>query len=250
MKRPYEIQHGNNAPVHAPLIPSPFVPYHCSDNRTATVYVEVEPEVIKKYLEPTPFEYVDNIIMIYVQDFTNTDICPFWDCGIVCTARYKDIVGGYFLFEYEDKDYSIAAGRELWGYPKKYAKINLVEHIDKYVATAVKNGTEIIRMELDKTKETKGLKPDSKFLPHLLLPTVPNGDKPGIFSQRVMTRDTSPDFEVWYSKEMEATLTLRCEGLDALDEFAHGKVICGTYNTGQYHATEENGWAKLVDVII
>ena len=58
MKRPYEIQHGNNAPVHAPLIPSPFVPYHCSDNRTATVYVEVEPEVIKKYLEPTPFEYV------------------------------------------------------------------------------------------------------------------------------------------------------------------------------------------------
>ena len=72
----------------------------------------------------------------------------------------------------------------------------------------------------------------------------------GIFSQRVMTRDTSPDFEVWYSKEMEATLTLRCEGLDALDEFAHGKVICGTYNTGQYHATEKNGWAKLVDVII
>ena len=59
------------------------------------------------------------------------------------------------MFEYEDKDYSIAAGRELWGYPKKYAKINLVEHTDKYVATAVKNGTEIIRMELDKPKKLK-----------------------------------------------------------------------------------------------
>lgn len=250
MKRPYVVQNGNNVPIHAPLIPSPFVPYQCPNNRSVTVFGRIDPEIIKKYLEPTPFDYVDNVIMVYIQDFTNTDRCSFWDCGIVVSAKYKDVVGGYFLFEYEDQDYSIAAGRELWGYPKKYADINLVEHTDKYVATAVKNGREIIRMELDKKEKCNVQQPDTKFLPHLLLHCVPNGDKPGLFSKRVMARDTSPDFKTRISKVYNATLTLRCVGEDALDEFAPVEIICGTFKEGEYFATEENGWAKVLETLI
>ena len=29
-----QVQHANNMPVQAPLIPHPFVPYHCPGNRT------------------------------------------------------------------------------------------------------------------------------------------------------------------------------------------------------------------------
>ena len=114
MKRPYAIQNGNNVPLSSPLIPTPFVPYQCADCRHVNVFCRAEPDLIKKYLENTPFEYAGNTVLIYISDFTNTDVCPFWDCGIVIQAKYKDIVGGYFLFEYEDQDYSIAAGRELW----------------------------------------------------------------------------------------------------------------------------------------
>lgn len=98
MKRPYEIQNGNNVPVSSPLIPTPFVPYQCP-------------------------------------------------------ARFRDTVGGYFLFEYEDQDYSIAAGRELWGYPKKYADILMTEETGKVTAKAVKNKKETMRLELDLTEE-------------------------------------------------------------------------------------------------
>jgi len=249
-ERPYEVEDGNNVPVHSPLIPTPFVPYQCSNNRAVAVYSKVDPEVIKKYLEKTPFEYVDNTVMFYIQDFTNTDRCSFWDCGVVVSAKYKDIYGGYFIYEYENEDYAIAAGRELWGYPKKYAEINLVEHTDKIVATAVKNGIEIIRMELDKNTLCTDQKPDTKLIPHLLLHTVPNGNKPGIFSQRVMSRDTSPDFKTRVCKPMKATLSLRPVVNDALDEFASAEIICGTYTVGEYFASEENGWAKVLDTLI
>lgn len=249
-ERPFIPEAGNNVPVHSPLIPSPMVPYQCENNRGIFVYTKVSPEVIKKYLANTPFEYVDNTVMVYIQDFTNTDRCGFWDCGVVCTAKYKDVYGGYFLYEYEDVDYSIAAGRELWGYPKKYADINLVEHTDKIVGTAVKDGIEIIRIELDKKDICDAQKPSSKFAPHLLLHTVPNGDKPGIFSQRVMSRDTSPDFKERISKVYNASMNLRPVTNDALDELASGEIICGVYTVGEYFATEENGWAKVLDTII
>lgn len=250
MKRPFIIEKGNNVPVHSPLIPTPFVPYQCPNCRHLNVYGKVEPQLVKKYLKNTPFEYVDNTVLLYISDFTNTDVCSFWDCGVVIPARYKDVVGGYFIFEYEDQDYSIAAGRELWGYPKKYADISMTETSNMLLATAVKNGREIMRLELDLTLPYKGKLIETKFTPHLLLPTVPNGDKPGIFSQRVMARDTSPDFKTRKLENYEAKVNLRHAFGDPLDEFASMDVLYGTFQKGEYFATEEHGWAKVLDVII
>lgn len=250
MKRPFEIRRGNNVPVHAPLIPTPFVPYRCENCRHLNIYGKAAPQLIQKYLSGTPFEYVDDMVLLYISDFTNTDVGSFWDCGIVVHARYKEVTGGYFLFEYEDQDYSIAAGRELWGYPKKYADISMTETSGAVTASAVKNGREIIRLELDLSKPFEGERESVPFTPHLLLPTVPNGDKPGIFSQRVMSRDTSPDFKTRKMGAYQAKANLRCAEGDPLDEFSSMEILCGTFQEGEYFATEENGWAKVLDVII
>jgi acetoacetate decarboxylase len=253
MKRPYVVpKDGNSIPVQSPLIRpmgSKYL-YQCPDNKTLTVYAKIDPDVIKKYLEPTPFEYVDNAFMVYISDFTNADIGPFWDCGVVIPAKYKNVTGGHFLFEYENQDYSIVAGRELWGYPKKYAEVNMVETMDRLIATAVKNGREIIRLELDLKNKCDAQVPDTKFVPHLMLHTIPNADGPGIFSQRVLSRDTSPDFKTRVFRTCNAKMTLRHGGEDPLDEFSPAKIICGTYTTGEYFATKENGWAKVLDTIV
>lgn len=250
MKRPYEVQNGNNVPVSSPLIPTPFVPYQCPDCRHVNVFGRVAPELIKKYLQYTPFEYVDNTVLLYISDFTNTDVCSFWDCGLVIPARFRDTVGGYFLFEYEDQDYSIAAGRELWGYPKKYADISMTEETGRVTAKAVKNKTETMRLELDLTEEYRGAEIETSFAPHLLLPTIPNGDRPGIFSQRVMARDTNPDFSTREKKNYRAKATLRYAGSDPIDDFSSMEVLYGTYQVGEYFATEENGWARVLETIV
>ncbi len=247
--RPYVVpMDGNNVPVQRPLIPSPFVPYQCKNCRHVNVFAKVEPELIKKYLAPTPFEYVDNTILVYISDFKNTDShngsnYGFWDAGLVIPGRYKDTVGGVFLFEYEDVDFSIAAGRELWGYPKKYADVSMAESLDRVVCSAKKDGIEIIHLELDLSSECTVKKPDTKFAPHLLLHTFPNDIGPGILYQRVIGRDTNPDFVTKYLKTCNASMVLKNCGADPLDEFASAEVICGTFQKGDYFATEENGWS-------
>ena len=246
---------GNNVPVQRPLIPSPFVPYKCKNCRHVNVFARAEPELIKKYLEPTPFEYVDNTILLYISDFKNTDHTDgcthgFWDAGLVVPGKYKDTVGGVFLFEYEDVDWSIAAGRELWGYPKKYADISMQESLDKVVCSAVKDGIEIIHLELDLVNECKTEKPATKFAPHLLLHTFPNDIGPGILYQRVIGRDTNPDFVTKSLQTCNASMVLRNCGVDPLDEFASAEVICGTFQKGDYYATEENGWSFYLGTTI
>lgn len=251
INRPYKVQNGNNNPIQAPFYKSPFTPYKCTNFGSVSVYAEVEPELIKKYLEPTPFEYISSVFNISISDFSNTDgYGGFYDCSFVIPVKYKDLIGGYTMFEYESEDFAIAAGRELWGYPKEYAKMDFIDSTEKVLATASKRGKEFVRIEFTKNSVDKIEIPDVKLTPHLQVQVVPNAEGPGVFLKRVLQRDTSPDYKSRIYMEGETTLTLKFDGKNPLDEFASAKIIGGTYTRGEWASTEENGWAKVVDTLI
>lgn len=251
MKRPYEVQNGFCIPIQSPFYRSPFVPHQCTNRRSVSVWVEVKEEMIKKYLAPTPFTYVTNLMNISISDYSNADgFMGYFDCNISFPVKYKDIQGAYTMFAYASEDFAIWSGRDLWGYPREYADIDLVEGVDKVVATAKKFGSEFIRIEFDAHKPAQGEEPTVPLKPDLQLHVVPNCDGPGVFLKRVMMRDTSPDYVGRIHKLGEASLTLRCDGRNPLDEFSDGKIVCATYDCGEFYATEENGWGKVLDVII
>ncbi|MDO5115175.1 MAG: acetoacetate decarboxylase family protein [Synergistaceae bacterium] len=251
IERPYKVQDGYNNPIQASLFRSPFVPYKCTNMRSLAVWAETDPDLIKKYLEPTPFEYVSNVFNISISDFMNADgFMGFYDCSFCIPVKYKDIYGAYTMFEYESEDFAIWAGRELWGYPKVYAEMNLVEGVDKVVATATKNGIEFVHLELDRRDLKDFTEPDVQMHPHLQLQVVPNCDGPGIYLKRVMSRDTSPDYKGRVCLKGDAALTLRYDGRNPLDEFSSAKIIGAVYSCGEFNSTVENGWAKVVDILI
>ena len=95
------IKLGNNMPVQAPLIPDPLVPYECKDNKTLFAVCRGDEEQVRRYLEPTPFEFLSDIFVVSISDFTNSKKLSFMDCAIVLPVKYKEIYGGYYLFEYE-----------------------------------------------------------------------------------------------------------------------------------------------------
>lgn len=235
-----------------PLFQSSFVPYTSINARSVTVWGEVDPDLIKKYLAPTPFEYVSNVFSVCVSDFANsTGFHGFFDCSFTIPVCYKGLYGGYTLFEYENDDFCIAAGREMWGYPKVYADISLTENLDKAVAIVKKRGREVIRMEVDLQRGQDLVTPDVTMAPGINLQTIPRGEAPGgILIQRVLKRDTSPDNDWRVSVNGEASMTLRFDGTNPLDEFSSAKILCGNYCRGEFRATNENGWAKVVDNII
>jgi acetoacetate decarboxylase len=254
MNRPFEVWNADNMPLQAPFYKSPSIPYYCSDLRSINVYCRSTPEIIKKYLAPTPFEYISDNFIINFGDYTNGTAATYHDIGIIVPVRYKDLVGGYYLFEYEDLASSVTAGRELFGYPKKFATIGMEEKDGKIVVCAYRDEKEIVHLEIDLNKEPINPLPKVPQYPHILLYTMPRHDGPGILTQKVLSRDSSPDFVTKSSTKGKATVKLsgyeNFPIIEPLDELNPIEVYGASYTIGDYAATHENGWAKVVDVII
>lgn len=256
MNKPYEVQNFWSVPIQAPLVDeSCFPPFACLDSKALTAYFRVDTAVIRRYLEPTPFEYVSDIVYAYVSDYSNADPGDgfhhgFYDCGLVIPVSYKGREGVHVLFEYENHDYAIAAGRELWGYPKKYAEASLKEEDGKLIGIVHKNGKDIIRLEMDLAEPLSEPIRKPTLFPHFQIKVTPKPDGPGIDSKKILSRDVSMDFVTKSYVECAVKVELQGIPLNRLDEFKPLEVLGGCYTVGDYHATAENGWAKVEETII
>ena len=235
-----EVQRANNMPVQAPLIPHPFVPYHCPGNRTLYAVCRGDESVLRAMLEPTPFELADDRFVVSVSDFSNCDKVPFMDAAIVVPVTFGDLPGGNYLFEYENHDAAIAAGRDLWGYPKKYARILMARDGDTVSARVERDGVRL--MEIVCHLHAGAAPPDRPVVtPHLNQHLVPAPDGPGWVSRRVIARDTSPDFELKADEAGDVELhlgELPGHPLSCLQPLE----LLG----GDFHATDEHGWGRVV----
>ncbi|MBB3979915.1 acetoacetate decarboxylase [Rhizobium azooxidifex] len=219
------LHNANNMPLQAPLISDPFVPYECPGNRSLNAICQGDPAVLGQYLENTPFTLAGDRFLVYVSDFTNGPKTPFMDAGIVIPVRFGDREGGYFLFEYEDNDAAIAAGRDLWGYPKKFGTIELTER-----AGGAFDGTQAEPL---------------KTTPHLNIHIQPAPDGK-ILNKRVIARDTSPDFQMTSCHWGSAAVSLGALATDPLSPLGPLQVLAANYVIGDFFATEQNGWGKTI----
>lgn len=242
------IRLGNNIPVQCPLIPDPFVPYHCPGNRTLYAVCRGARATQARYLKPTPFEPVGDLFLVAVSDFSNCDKVAYMDAAVVLPIAYKGQPGGNYLFEYENDDRAIAAGRDLWGYPKKYAAITMSPTAKRVRAAAVRHGTAILALEVDLSKPVADL-PQLKVTPHFNFHVLPRAEGPGWREARVIERDTSPDFELLSHKTGRARVTLKSLPGDPLGEMAPFVVLGGGLVVGNFHAQGKNGWGRVRETI-
>ena len=241
------LANANNMPVHAPLYPSPFVPYEARDQRILYAVCRGSEEVVRAILEPTPFDYAgDDRFAVSVVDFTSNAKCPFFDVAIVVPVSFRGQPGGHYVFEYEDNDAAIVAGRELWGYPKKQAAIGIDEQADgTWVGWAERKGTRIIELAVTPDADAP-MPPALPTLPHLNLRTFPAPDGPGTSLRQVVGRDTSPDLVLKMQKPGRVRLSLAPVPGCPLDLFTPFEVLGGYLAVADFFATEENGWGWVV----
>jgi len=245
-----KIANANNIPIQFPLYADPKVPYECPGNRTLTAVCEIDPQVIKMYLEPTPFTYVDNRFHIYIGDFSTAQTGGYWDAAIVIPVRYKDLVGGHFLVEFEDHDYSIAAGRELWGYPKKYGKCWMREDEARIIAVCEKDGVELIRLEMDKTTALTQPLPQLRLLPHIQMQVIGRAEGPGVALKRIITRDSSADYIADSRIEHPCAVQLKSHPRSPVADFTPDRVFGARFIVGNHRITDEHGWGTVIDTLV
>ncbi len=92
--------------------------------RTLTVLFETTPETIKALLPPPLEPASEPIGTAWVGEVRNSNcVGPFLGAALYIRARYKDIVGNYCITMPMSTPEAVTFGRELYGEPKKLAKI-------------------------------------------------------------------------------------------------------------------------------
>lgn len=117
-----------STPIAAPSFPAG--PYRFVNREFLAITYETDPEVLRAHL-PEPLEMIDSPRVVYewIRMPDSSGFGDYTESGVVIPCRFKGEEVSFVSQMYLDDEAPIAAGREIWGFPKKYAhpKLELVK---------------------------------------------------------------------------------------------------------------------------
>ncbi|MHA1930682.1 MAG: acetoacetate decarboxylase family protein [Candidatus Thorarchaeota archaeon] len=146
-----------STPIASPTYPK--APYHYKDAKLflALFYTpeEVVSQILPKPLRPSQMPLVG----LMFGEMPCVEAGTFMEAGLLAQCMYDDPetgeenVGVFFSHNFVDTDVAMAAGREIWGYPRKIADIKMDWKEDTLVATATRHGTTLLKATCTFTDE-------------------------------------------------------------------------------------------------
>jgi acetoacetate decarboxylase len=118
----------SSMPLAGPSYPKG--PYRFIDREYMIISYETDAEVVREQL-PEPLEPIDTPLVHYefIRMPDSSGFGSYTETGLVIPCRYRGEEMNFVSQMYLDSDEPILAGREIWGFPKKYAhpKLEIVK---------------------------------------------------------------------------------------------------------------------------
>jgi acetoacetate decarboxylase len=143
------VKEGISTPLLTPLYPGP--PYHYVDAKVFLALFNPTEESIRNLLPPPLRPSQMPLAGLLFAEQPCKEAGTFMESGMLVQCMFdnpdtkEEEVGVYFCYNYVDTDVAQAAGREIWGYPRKRAEISLDWKKDTLVATTKRSGTTILK---------------------------------------------------------------------------------------------------------
>ena len=113
----------------------PRGPYHFYDREYFVVEYLTDPEALRAVV-PEPLEIIEPIVKFeFIRLPDTTGFGDFTECGQMIRVGFGSETGTYVHSMYLDDEAPIAAGREIWGFPQKLARLNLNHESEVLVGT-------------------------------------------------------------------------------------------------------------------
>ncbi len=134
---------GHTNPIVSPLYGRP--PLHWRDMRVQLVVYETDLENVRRVI-PAPLEPRTNRVITWVSEFDlGSTQGAFAEAAIYVQVKLGDIEGDYEPFLYVNSHLPLTAGREIWGYQKKMAQVELVHEYEAVRGQVNRLGHQIIK---------------------------------------------------------------------------------------------------------
>jgi acetoacetate decarboxylase len=207
------------------------IDYKFKNREYLIISYETDIEVLQE-LVPAPLKVVSNVVKYEFMRMPDAHgFGSFTESGQVIEVEYDGKLGSYSHMMFLDDLAPIAAGREIWGFPKKYGNPTLEVDVDtllgklKYNSVDVAIGTMGYKYkELDTVKVQKGLEETANYL----LKIIPhaNGKEASICQ---LVRYYLQDVTVHGAWSGPAALQLFEHALAPVSQLPVRKVLGGTH---------------------
>ena len=233
---------GHNLPVSGPLYPDP--PYYYRGAKIVLGVYEADSERVARHLPPgvTPLE--DPVVCIaWVCNYPFTTFGTYNEAILLVRTSLDGEGYAYCPFIYVDAEAPMAAGREIWGWPKKFANLGFdgggasMGYREQFMYTVERPAGKRI-LTVNMSPERPADPEELGGLPMLTLRKIPASEagKPPSVCELVRTdtkmivhrsADGSPD--LWAGR---ASVTMDSPSeMDPLHDFAPTRMLGGFYGT-------------------
>jgi len=163
-------------PMHNPAFPPG--PYRFVDREFLIITYRTDPVVLEKMI-PAPLKMTEPIVKYeFINMPDSTGFGHYCESGQVIPVEFEGVAGGYVYSMYLNDHPPIAAGRELWGFPKKLGEPELRVHKDTLIGTLDYSDTRVATGTMGfkhKTLDSAAVK-KSMEAPSFLLKIMPHVD--------------------------------------------------------------------------
>lgn len=120
-------------PLSSPAYPKG--PYRFVDRQFLIITYRTDPDRLRLVI-PEPLEFTESLVRFeFIRMPDSTGFGDYTECGQVIPVHFRGKEGSYSHAMYLNDGPPIFGGRELWGFPKKYAQPSLTVEKDTLVGT-------------------------------------------------------------------------------------------------------------------
>lgn len=225
-----EPQHTFETPFDNPLVPR--FPMQMRNTEILTAFYRTDIEASRR-LVPAPLEVTGDLVVIHVYHMNDSDwFGNYYESAVQIPVRLPgtNIAGTYSPYLYLGSDGAVAAGREIYGQPKKGGQPWLGVRDDLFVGTVTRNGIDVITLTMA-YKQTRARAEEmtelGDFRTNINLKVVPGVD--GDDAVRQLTARTFADLKVHECWRGAVTVELRPNAQAPVYRLPVRELVTGFY---------------------
>jgi acetoacetate decarboxylase len=207
----YDPRSINETPYGAPLVPR--LPLRMRNTEILTVVYRSDASEVERML-PSPLSTVGDLVLVHIYRMHDADwFGAYGESAIQIPAVHPatGTRGVYSPLLFVEGDGPVAAGREIYGQPKKAGTITLEPHGDLLVGRVMRNGIDILTATTP-YKQQQGTQDDlerhASFRTNINLKVIPAADGTGTSVSEITARTLS-DVEIHEVWKGPGTVELR-----------------------------------------
>ena len=219
---------GYSMPLTAPIYNEP--PYFYRGGNILLCVYRTKEEILKQII-PQPLKPAGgNLVYAWINDFgTCYGLGPYREAIISVPAEFQGQPGNYMVYLYLDRDTPIAAGREIWGFPKKMGRFSFSKEEEVESRAVERGGVEILRVSMQLTKPGTAEAVAGLGAPIYNLKVVPSVKKGAPPDVSQLTANTLENIVVHSVVEGNATVSFGISPADPLYLLEPVEIIQGIY---------------------